>query len=96
MKNRLTDLNEHLFAQLERLGSEELEDEAIEREVNRSKAIVDIADTMIAGGKLALEGAKLHAQYKDNGGVKLPPLLQDKTDLPRVIHDSRHGDDAQG
>lgn len=44
MKNKLADLNNHLFAQLERLGEEDLNDEQIEREAKRADAIVSIAN----------------------------------------------------
>lgn len=43
MKNKLTDLNNHLFEQLERLNDEELSDQELEREIKRSKALSDIA-----------------------------------------------------
>ncbi len=43
MKNTLTDLNNHLFAQLERLGDEDLDGEKLQQEINRAKAISDIA-----------------------------------------------------
>lgn len=37
MKNTLTDLNNHLFEELERLNDEELDDEQIERELKRAE-----------------------------------------------------------
>ena len=39
MKNTLGDLNNHLFAQLERLGDEDLKDDALTEEIERAKAI---------------------------------------------------------
>lgn len=38
-KNTLNDLNNHLFAQLERLGEEELKGDELKEELERSKAI---------------------------------------------------------
>ena len=47
MKNKLTDLNNHLFAQLERLADEDLDADAIEREVKRAGAIVEVSDQVL-------------------------------------------------
>ena len=55
MKNSLGDLNNHLFAQLERLGDEELKGEQLQEEINRAKAISDIATQVIANGSLVLK-----------------------------------------
>ncbi|WP_378186863.1 hypothetical protein ACE939_00760 [Aquimarina sp. W85] len=58
-KNTLSDLNNHLFAQLERLGDEELSQEDLKKEMERSKAINGVARNIIDNAKTALEGAKL-------------------------------------
>ncbi len=55
MKNSLGDLNNHLFAQLERLGDEDLKGEALQEEINRAKAVSDIATQVIANGSLVLK-----------------------------------------
>jgi len=55
MKNKLTDLNDHLFAQLERLGDEGLSSENLEQEINRSKAIANVADRVIHNAALVLK-----------------------------------------
>ena len=47
MKNRLTDLNDHLFAQIERLGDEDLKGSDKETAETANK----IADLKIAIGK---------------------------------------------
>lgn len=68
MKNKLSDLNNHLFAQLERLGNEELEGEALKSELSRSKAITSVAKEIISNGQLVLDAQK---QF-DSGNMHRP------------------------
>lgn len=63
MKNTLSDLNNHLFAQLERLGEEDLDEEEIKKEVQRSKAITDVAKVIVDNGRLALQTMKHMDEY---------------------------------
>ncbi|GLQ31640.1 hypothetical protein [Litoribrevibacter albus] len=55
MKNKLTDLNDHLFAQIERLGDEELSHEQLEKEIARTDAITSVATQIISNAKTVLE-----------------------------------------
>ena len=71
MKNKLTDLNNHLFAQLERLSDEGITTEQIEQEVKRADAIVSVADQVTRNADLQLKAAKLFADY---GNTVLPHL----------------------
>ena len=48
MRNTLGDLNNHLFAQLERLGDEDLKGEQLVEEMERAKAISGIASKIIS------------------------------------------------
>jgi hypothetical protein len=58
-KNTLSDLNNHLFAQLERLGEEDLSQEELKKEIERSKAINGVARNIIDNAKTTLEGVRL-------------------------------------
>lgn len=71
MKNKLSDLNDHLFAQLERLSDEDLTPEQIEQEGARTDAIVSVADKLTSNADLQLKAAKLYAEHGD----KLLPML---------------------
>ena len=73
MKNKLTDLNDHLFAQLERLADEGLSSEEIEREVKRATAIVEVSDQVLHIADTGLKAAKLYAEH---GEAVLPHLPQ--------------------
>jgi hypothetical protein len=58
MKNKLIDLNNHLFAQLERLSDEETAGDKLNEEIERSRAIGVIARNIIDNAKLALDAHK--------------------------------------
>lgn len=64
MKNKLIDLNNHLFMQLERLTDEDLSNEEMTAEVNRSKAVTNLATQIIGNARLALD-----AQVAVNDGL---------------------------
>ena len=75
MKNTLIDLNNYLFAQLERLNEEELEGEKLDTEVIRTKAIVSVASAIVGNAHLALQAIK--AKYSMQGAdVKFPEMLE--------------------
>lgn len=65
-RNKLTDLNDHLFAQLERLNDEEVTGADMREEINKAKAISTIANQIINTNKLTLEAMKLVVK---NGGT---------------------------
>lgn len=74
MKNKLSDLNNHLFAQLERLGDEDLTAEQIESEAKRADAIVDISDQILRNADLHLKAATLIANHGERFHDKLPMI----------------------
>jgi len=77
MKNKLIDLNDHLFAQLERLGDDHISPENLKKEVERSKAITAVSNQVVSNARLALEAAK----YRSGGmplNQKLPEMLEFK------------------
>lgn len=75
MKNKLSDLNNHLFAQLERLGDEDLKGEELAEEINRAKAVSSVAVQIIANGSLVLEAQKL-ADNSYDMNFKVPKMLE--------------------
>jgi len=72
MKNKLSDLNNVLFEQLERLQDDSLKAEDLDKEIARSKAVTSIASQIIQNGNLAMRAAEFAAEY---GTVKSPDLL---------------------
>lgn len=74
MKNKLTDLNDHLFAQLERLGDEGLTAEQITNEVQRAEAIVSVSEQIVRNADLQLKGVVVVATHGDRFLRHLPML----------------------
>lgn len=56
MKNKISDLRNHMFAQLERLNNEDLDEKTLKKEINRAKALSEI-------GKIVVESAKTEVLY---------------------------------
>lgn len=77
MKIKLTDLNEHLFEQLERLNDEDLKGDALTEEIERSKAITSVAREIVSNAQLILDAHKL-LMDPELVGKTLPTLLTDK------------------
>lgn len=63
MKNKLSDLNDHLFAQLERLSDEDLTPQQIETEAKRAAAIVAVADKIVSSTELKIKAAKILSDH---------------------------------
>lgn len=77
MKDTLKDLNDHLFAEMERLGDEELKGEDLDNEIRRADAVSKISAQIINNGELVVKAARFKNEY----GVSdsdLPAFLEDK------------------
>ena len=66
MKNTLTDLNNYLFEQLERLNDDDLTEEQLERELRKTDATTKIAEKIIANGELVFKTMKHMDDYGYN------------------------------
>lgn len=76
MKNSLTDLNNVLFEQLERLADDEAD---LDKEIKRSKAITDVAKNIVENARLLLDAQKhVDEYYGDSKKGHLPKMLEVK------------------
>lgn len=73
-RNKILDLNNHLFAQLERLEDESLSIDKLKIETERAKAISSVASQILKSARLTFDVVKLVS----NGEI-------DKKELPDFI-----------
>lgn len=66
VKNKLIDLNNILFEQLERLNDEELRGSELETEVMRSKAMIGVSSQIIKTQGLALKSYEITGKETEN------------------------------
>ena len=76
MKNTLGDLNNHLFAELERLSDEELKGEDLKEEIMRAKSVTEIASRIIDNANTVLEAEKFKAETLGRSMVEPSKLLE--------------------
>lgn len=76
MKNTLGDLNNHLFAQLEKLNDEELTGEQLDIEIKRAEAISKISGQIISNGDLQFRAMKHMDEYGYERAKAVPEMLE--------------------
>lgn len=79
MQNTLMDLNNHLFAQLERLSDENIKGNELQEEINRAQAVTNVASQIISNGSLVLKSI----QVQDDS-------LRANTKLPKMLTGNQH------
>lgn len=75
-RNTLGDLNNHLFAQLERLNDEEITEEKLEDEIIRSKAVIGVSKQIIANANVVLKAKSIELEYGKNNEKEMPKMLE--------------------
>ena len=80
MRNTLVDLNNHLFAEIERLGEEDLKGEDLKEEIKRADAIAKIGSSIIENANTVLRTVDLMLEYGVSGQVPDPLLMLENKD----------------
>lgn len=83
-ESKLTELNNHLFAQLDRLGVAELDQETLEREVQRTTSIVSLSEQIINNAQVALDAAELVAKHGCGNWETMLPGVEGKPKPPGI------------
>jgi hypothetical protein len=73
MMNKLSDLNNILFEQLERINDDELSGDALEEQLKKSKMVAAFSSNIIKCGQLQLDAIEL--AYEAGASITVPPLL---------------------
>ena len=79
-KNKLTDLNDHLFEQLERLNDESLKGDALNEEIARADSVTRVAQTIVSNANVMLKAAQFADNRMDINNKAPELLLGDTTD----------------
>ena len=84
MNNTLSDLNNYLFEQIERINDDELSEEELQKEILRSQAVTKVAEVIVRNGELALKTMEHLNEYgygldkRDAVLAPVPAMLEAK------------------
>lgn len=81
--NSLGDLNEYLFAALDAITNDDLNEEQLKREIVKTQAITKVSETIIRNGELALKTLQHLNEYgyesADGREIPVPEMLEYKS-----------------
>jgi len=90
MKNLLSDLQNHLFAQIGLLADESLEGEKLDTVIKRSLAINELSKTAVANGALMVKAVDLLYGIPIDEEIPLLPTSEDEGDKYLVSKKSKN------
>ena len=70
MKNGIVDLNNHLFAEMERLGDEDLKGDELKEELERADSMARIATQIVQNNNTALKAIKIADDMMDSNNSR--------------------------
>lgn len=98
--NQITDLNKILFERIAAFDNDELSEEELQREIQKTDAIVKVSDVILRNATLALKAQELFDQYSTGRSVDIPllgisneSLLQENKRLRRELRSRKEGID---
>ena len=79
MKNKISDLRDHMFAALERLNNEDLKPEDLQKEIDRAKALSEVGKVIVESAKTEVLYAKMTGKRDEN-----PTKFLEIDDSPKI------------
>lgn len=92
MKNKISDLRDHMFAALERLGEENIDPEKLKAEIMRANAISDVGKVIVESAKTELLYAKITGKTDDRP-TKFLEIDEEKT--PMIRPDAKYSNERK-
>jgi hypothetical protein len=89
MKNKLTDLQNHLFEVIERLNDDSLKGDALNEEIKRALALNEIAKTAVSNGALMVKAVDTLYGLPVSDELPLIPRSPSETPMIREGKNSR-------
>jgi hypothetical protein len=74
MRNKLSDLNDHLFEAIERLNDENIKGQQLEEEIKRAKAMTQVATQIVNAHKNIVDAMRV-ANSKGMDKTRINKLL---------------------
>lgn len=84
MKNNLSDLNNHLFATLELLESDELDDKQLEKELKRASTVCKVSSQILKVASVQISAIKT-AEACGLLNKDMPALLATKDSVTETV-----------
>lgn len=78
MAKGLSNLNEMLFDQLQRLNDPELKGDELESELKRCSAVTSVSKEIVSSARVVLDAEKHRKEWQGPGGYKLPAMLENE------------------
>lgn len=83
MRNTLSDLNNALFEEIEKIQDEDLSTEELDKAIKRSQAVTKVAEVIVRNGELALKTMQHLNEYgygksgkRDDALAPVPTMLE--------------------
>lgn len=73
-RNTLEDLNNHLFAMIEKLGDDDIQGDELKQEIERAHAMSGLAKDVVANAHLVLSVARFN-DTKNDADISVPKML---------------------